>query len=197
MSWTNLQTVGVLVLWAVLCVIASQAKAATLYIDGKRITNATITITTEAVPTVPTVPPVPTVPDVVEKCRNSATIVCKYAISASQWASTRKLVQVVAVPKGKTLVSAFHTNGRRKHGSMQFSEWAGVSTNSTDVWISATPAGEPLSKRCHKPNSSFVFTLKYTQYDGRYCTLKRNTTYYLNMRQVDPNEEEGVMERRL
>ena len=149
------------------------------------------------VPVDPTEPPSgPVEPPVGTGCIDSYEIQCGYNVTAAQWASTRVLRTEMEVPRRKTLVSQFITSGDTEAGgSIQFSELGGLPTKATDVWISREPNGPAMESRCERFNSSFVYSLRWTQWDFKYCDLDTNTTYYINMRQVDPSASKYFIER--
>ncbi|NND66520.1 MAG: hypothetical protein HKN19_02935 [Halioglobus sp.] len=132
-------------------------------------------------------------------CVNSDFIECDYNISAATWNSGARSSVRVTIPRGKTLVSSFPTTSSTSadYGRFSFTTPVSGTRNAMDVWVSDQVNGSPVSDDCELENATYSYLLRTTSFSSRYCTLNPGQTYYLHMRQVNPNDSSSDMYREL
>jgi len=136
-------------------------------------------------------------PGETQGCTPSTAIECAYHFSAADWQKGVTKPLILTVPKAKTLVSAFTASASDgAAGSFSFQTYTGQQTPKTRVWVSTTPNGEALSATCDR-TGQFVYTLAWSQFPYRMCSLEPGTSYFLNIKHVDPKQGAVIIMRSL
>ena len=137
----------------------------------------------EPVDPVEPVEPVDPDTDLCDDLPSDSDIVCGEPIPNNALATEQNDITVITVPKGKTLASPFLASGSAKASG----EFHWVSRDPylpVKAWISSTPGGPELSRRCKLPKFGFAsYGISYT-YDSnntRVCILTRGERYFLNV----------------
>ena len=149
-------------------------------------------------PSSPVAQPERTPPSQSYNCTNSIEVECGFDISLSNWSSRARISELIRIPKGKILASKIITsNSTTAGGSFSFETPSGSSNPRTYLWISLTPGGVPLSDRCKQDYVSFIYSLKWTQFEYRSCTLAPNQVYFINLQHYSPAYEASYVKRHL
>ena len=132
-----------------------------------------------------------------------ANIVCKAHIANF----LNEPMTSYTIERGKTVVSRFVTGQvNAATSSFGFSVPTGTAAPSTHVWISEVPGGSVLGEGkngtlCTTPENrpvAFNYTRKFTVVNTpstRVCSLKPNTTYYINLKHVDTSVPNSSVHR--
>ncbi len=134
-------------------------------------------------------------------CVPSATIECGYDVSFAEWHSGARTEVSIEVPRGKTLVSTFDTTSDSSQ-EVKFSFWTsvGVAPAFVNAWIS-TDLNSTVNQQqwqCRVRNQAGTYKLvASTTGDFFDCPLQRNTTYFLHIEHVDPNQSSSRINREM